>query len=416
MMSAVTAAGHLLDRVPPIAWVIAYVALWGAVAFFPTPGNDLDEFFWPSARTAIAGQPLMVYQPAGQHTYPNANGPLALVPLGLAGGAVQALGWTGSMQLRRLVALPLFSLFILLMAREAVMAIERLRGMRLPDRARLFAYAAFTLAPPIWHSVAGYGHVEQPLEAWLVLLAARWASASRPVRGGAALGLAWLARSSVSLLALPLALAAARTGVRRAVGLALTGAAVAAAGVLPFLMADGADVTHSLFGYRSELLVGAGSVWTFTRGGQWEMVLQHWDLAVVVAAALAINLWLATRPGGLIGGRVYAALALTAACFALLAKTVWPYYFFEVYIFSGVWALGRARASMVSQVAPIVIVSALGLFAEVGSAPNQPDGLVRFEAIAMFILLGAAMLTTLAIVSRQAAAAVPPEPSSPGGS
>jgi len=429
MMSAVTAAGYdrsgpanagrgrPWDRVPPIAWVVACIALWGAVAFFPVPGNDLDQFFWPSARIAVAGQPLMVYQPAGQQSYPNANGPLALAPLTVAGIVVKALGWTDSMQLRRLVALSLFSLFILLMAREAVMAVERLRGQRLSGRARFFTYAAFAVAPPIWHSVAGYGHIEQPLEIWLVLLAARWAAAERPLRGGATLGLAILARSSATLLALPLLLAAGRQGIRRAGGVAIVGAVVAIGGLLPFFLADRVDVAHSLFGYRSSLLVGSGSIWTFSRGTAWEQVAQHWDLAMVDALVVAINLWLATRPGGMVRGRIYAALALTAASFALLAKTVWPYYFLEVYVFSAIWALGRARASKAALISPLVVVSALGLFAEVGSAPNQSESLVHLEAGVMFGLLGAAMLIALAVASGGLSdePAGPPEPSSSGG-
>jgi hypothetical protein len=412
MMSAV----RRLERVPPIAWVVAYIGLWGAVAFFPVPGNDLDQFFWPSARIAIAGQPLMVYQPAGQQPYPNANGPLALAPLSVAAIAVKALGWTDNMQLRRLVALSLFSPFILLMAREAVIAVERLRRRHLRGRVRFFAYAVFAVAPPIWHSVAGYGHIEQPIEIWLVLLAARWTAAERPVRTGAALGLAVLARSSAFLLAVPLVFAAGRGGMRRGARIAIAGATVATAGLLPFFIADRVDLVHSLFEYRSGLLVGSGSIWTFTRGTAWEVVAQHWDLALVGALVVAVNVWLATRTGGMAGGRIYASLGLTAAGFVLLAKTVWPYYFLEIYIFSAIWALGRAEASKAMLISPLVLVSALGLAAEVGSAPGQSESLVRLEAGAMFGILGTAMLiaTAMAGVGESGAPARPPEPSGSG--
>jgi hypothetical protein len=413
MMSAV----RRLEGVPPIAWIVAYIALWGAVAFFPVPGNDLDQFFWPSARIAVAGQPLMVYKPAGQESYPNANGPLALAPLSVAGIGVKALGWTDSMQLRRLVALSMFSLFILLMAREAVMTVERLRGQRLVGRNRFLAYAAFVVAPPIWHSVAGYGHIEQPIEIWMVLVGARWISADRPLRAGMALGLAILARSSATLLALPLLFAAGRQGIRRAAGMGIAAMLVAIAGLLPFYIADRIDVLHSLFEYRSSLLVGGGSIWTFGRGTPWEQFAQHWDLAAVGALVLALNLWLATRPGGMAEGRVYAALALTAASFVILAKTVWPYYFLEVYVFSAVWALGRARASKPMLIAPLLVVSALGLFAEVGSTPHQTESLVRLEAGAMFGLLAAFMVIALAMTSGGLPAnpTRPPEGSRSGG-
>src|ERR1700737_4642699 len=108
-------------------WAIASVALWVAVAFLPLRPSDLDGFFWPSAQAAMAGHPLLVYQPLGEMTYPNANGPLALVPLTAVGLVVRAFGWMGVLQLRRAVALGAFSVFILLMAREGVSAIERLR-------------------------------------------------------------------------------------------------------------------------------------------------------------------------------------------------------------------------------------------------------------------------------------------------
>jgi hypothetical protein len=321
------------------------------------------------------------------------------------------------MQLRRLFALSMFSLFILLMAREAVMTVERLRAQRLVGRNRFFAYAAFAVAPPIWHSVAGYGHIEQPIEIWLVLLGARWISADRPTRGGTALGLAILARSSAALLAFPLLFAAGRRGVRSAAGMGIAAVLVAIVGLLPFYFADRVDIVHSLFEYRSSLLVGKGSIWTFSRGTAWEQFAQHWDLAVVGALVLAINLWLATRPGGMVEGRIYAALALTAASFALLAKTVWPYYFTEVYVFSAVWALGRARASKPRLISPLLVVSALGLFAEVGSTPDQSESVVRLQAGAMFGLLAASMLIALAMARGGSSMSQnrPPEPARSGG-
>jgi hypothetical protein len=188
-------------------------------------------------------------------------------------------------------------------------------------------------------------------------------------------------------------------------------------GLLPFYVADSVDVAHSLLEYRSSLHVGNGSIWTFSRGTPWEQVAQHWDLAAVGALVMAVNVWLAARPGGMVKGRVYAALALTAASFALLAKTVWPYYFLEVYVFTAVWALGRARASKLMLISPLVVVSGLGLFAEVGSTPDQSDALVHLEAGAMFALLAASMLIAVTMASRglSASPTQPPERSRSGG-
>ncbi|HXA43175.1 MAG TPA: hypothetical protein VNV65_09735 [Candidatus Solibacter sp.] len=406
-------AGGSTRSVPPVVWVLGYAAVWGLVALLPLDGTDLDQFFWPSARTALAGHPLLVYQAAGQLPYPNANGPLSLLPLALAGMAVNALHWMGSIYLRRLVALPLFSAFVLLMAREAVIAVDKLRDRRLTGRRRLLAYVAFAAAPPVWHSVAGYGHIEQPIEIWLALLAARWASERRPVAGGAMLGLAALARSSAAVLAIPIALSRLRRGGGALVLLA-TAAVTAVVGLAPFYLADPADVTHSLLTYRGNLEVGAGSIWNLAQGTTWEPIAQHWDFAFVLALVAVINVWLTLRPGGISGGRLYAGMALSAAAFALLAKTVWPYYFLEVYVFSAVWALGRTRASAPALLLPLVGASALDMLAEVGSAPHQTAGLVRLEAIGMFALLGAAM-AWLVVVSSREVRVVPPELPGSGG-
>src|ERR1700682_2655927 len=208
-------------------WAISSVALWGAVAFLPLNPSDLDGFFWPSAQAALAGNPLMVYQPFGGMAYPNANGPLALIPLTAVGVVVRALGWMDILRLRRAVALGVFSIFILLMAREGGSAIERRRGKPLSLWPRLLAYGALTVAPPLWQSLAGYGHIEQPIEIWLILLATRWLYVDGPARVGAALGLAVLARTASALFWVPLALAAWRPDRRRVA--VLTGAAIAVA-------------------------------------------------------------------------------------------------------------------------------------------------------------------------------------------
>jgi hypothetical protein len=383
-------------------WAIASVALWVAVAFLPLNPSDLDGFFWPSAQAALAGHPLMVYQPAGGMAYPNANGPLALVPLTAVGLVVRALGWMDVLQLRRVVAFGVFSVFIVMMAREGVSAIERLRGKTLSLWPRLLAYGALTVAPPLWQSLAGYGHIEQPIELWLILLAARWLDEDRPVRVGAALGLAVLARTASALFWVPLALAAWRRDRRQVAG--LTGAAVAVAllGVLPFYLADPHDVSHSLLGYRGGLAVGAGSIWNLVRGTSFEGVAQHADLAFVALVTVGLNLWLATRPGGLSGRTLYAGLALAAASFALLAKTVWPYYFLEVYVFTTIWAASQTgREGRKTRVLlPPIVVSGLGLLAEGGVTPGISATAVRAEGVAMFVLLGGAMLWLAAAARR----------------
>jgi len=375
---------------------VLYVVAWLVAAFVPLDPTDMDIFFWPSAREALAGHPLLVYHPAGQAVYPNANGPLGLVPLVVAGVPLRWLGWINSMELRRVLVFPIAALLILLLAREGVAAIERARGSSLEGGARLLAFGALALAPPVWQSVAGYGHIEQPIEMLCLLLAVRWSQAEREARAGAALGLAILARTSALLLLVPLALWSWR-GARRhgAVEVALAALAVAGIGFLPFLAADRADVVHSLITYRAGLPVGAGSFWASLEGSALGALGQRWDGLLVGAAAVALSLW-ATRRND-----PWAALLAAALAFPLCAKTVWPYYYFEIYILAVLWA--ASRSALTATAAPVVVVG-LGLLAELASAPGQLRSIVVAEG-----LLAAAVLLCLAL----AATMVRPRPPLP---
>lgn len=378
----------------PGVWVGAYAALWFVVGLLPIMATDLDLFFWPSAKTALAGHPLMVYAPEGHDAYPNANGPLALVPLTAVGAVVQALGWLEDMHLRRAVAQAAFSLFIVLMAVEAVAAIEKLRGERLGRIARPLTYGGLVLAPPVWQSLLGYGHIEQGMEVWFVLVAVRWLNKGWMGRAGIAFALAVLARSSAAFLFIPLLVATWRRGTIGAARLTVFGAVTGLAGLLPFYFADPADVTHSLVTFRANLLIGAGSIWNLTRGTSLEAVGQHSDILFVVASAVTANAWLATRRGGFTEERLFAGLALTSASFVLLAKTVWPYYFMEAFVFATVWAVGRWKKgdNLLSVFLPPVIICGLGLIAEIGSDQTAPARVVAVEAGAMFVMLSAWML------------------------
>ena len=58
-----------------------------------------------------------------------------------------------------MLVLAAFSIFSLLMAREAVAAIDRLRGTSLTGVSRLLAYGVFAASPILWNGVLGYGHI-----------------------------------------------------------------------------------------------------------------------------------------------------------------------------------------------------------------------------------------------------------------
>src|SRR5207245_2066673 len=167
----------------------AFVVALIMSAFLPIGPTDLDDFFWPSAEMAMAGHPLHLYRPGGQALYPNANGPLSLVPLAGVGLVARWWGWLGSLHLRRALTMAAFSVFCLLLAEEVVRAIERSRGGRLGGRARAGALVLVLAAPTLWQGVVGYGHIEQPLELWLTLVAVRKLQGARSASAGAILGL-----------------------------------------------------------------------------------------------------------------------------------------------------------------------------------------------------------------------------------
>ena len=390
----------------PRTWIVPYVLLWFGVGLLPFQPTDLDIFFWPSARVAVDGHPLLVYSAGGQALYPNANGPVALLPLSLLGYLLNAAGQLDSVQLRRAAALALFSVFILLMAREAVAAIERIRSGPLPPAVRLLAYGVLALSALGWDSVAGYGHIEQPIEIWLLLLTVRWLHERKTLPAGIAFGASILTRSPAVLMSLTLGLATAPRGWRSVLVFFAAAGGAAVAILLPFLLADPANVIHSLFTYRGSLPVGAGSVWSLVRGGPLEPVVQHWDIAAVAAVVVATNLLLAGRRGLDDEARLFAAMTATAIAFAMFAKTVWPYYLFEVFVFGTIWAAGTWRMAygIIRLVLPPLALTIFVLIAEIGSATNLPLSLVRTEGAAMFVMLGITLAWTLWFATREPAA------------
>ena len=392
----------------PRTWIAPYVALWIGVGLLPFQPTDLDIFFWPSAKLAVHGHPFSVYAAGGHALYPNANGPVSLLPLSLLGVILNWVGWLDATAPRRGIALGDFCLFVILMAREALAAIDRLRGTPLIPSVRLLVYAILTLSPLVWQSVAGYGHIEQPIEVWLLLIAARWLGEGRPLRAGLAFGVGILTRSPAVLMSVPFGLACWRQSLRSA-GVFLSSAAAAGAAILlPFLVADPSNVIHSLFTYRGSLKVGAGSVWSLARDSSLETLAQHYDIVVVVAVVIVTNLWL-IRGDGFDERRLFAGMALTSAAFAMLAKTVWPYYFLELYILGCVWAFGtwRTQHGVVRLVLLPIAVSVFGLIAEIGSEQYLPLTLVRIEGAAMFVMLALMIAWILWFAAR--------EPASPAG-
>lgn len=321
--------------------VAAYYALWAVTAFDKVNPTDLDIFFIPAVRIALSGHPLDVYTLRVGLIYPNANGPLSLVPLTLAAWLAQALGWLGDPMLRRMLVFVICAPFPLLVGWEAARAVDRF-GPPLRGATRALLYLPILLTPLLWLDALYYGHIEQSIVVWLALASTRLLADARYLRGGALLGLALLARSDASLIALALWLTLLVW--RRWRGALLTLLAATATlllGLAPFLLVDGRDVIFSLFTFRAALPVGGGNLWGASTAPIFLAVAQRFDAGVtlLIAALLILVAHVARSDLDLNIPDIYGLLALASFCFALLIKTLWPYYFLESALFATVWAL-----------------------------------------------------------------------------
>ena len=328
-------------------WVLgcSYAMAWGIVGWlWRGPLTDLDLFFLPAVRIALSGHPLLVYTVRFQSIIANDNGPLGLVPLTAVAAIASWLGWDDTRLLRALV-LAAFSVFTVLMAREAVAAIDRLRGATLTGLSRILAYGVFAASPTLLISVLGYGHVEQPMMLWLVLVAVRTLTRDRPAAAGVSFGLAILTRTLAALPLIPLGLLLLARGRWRALtSLGGIPALIVGLGLLPFLLADPADTIYSLLTHRGSLAVGGGSIWQLLVGTPYQWVPQHADILFVLGLAVLLSLTVIVARKDLepASRDIYGLLALTALTLPLLAKSVWPYYFLDAYVFGAVWWLGQS--------------------------------------------------------------------------
>jgi hypothetical protein len=369
--------------------VAAYYVLWALTAFDKVNPTDLDIFFLPAAHIALAGRPLDVYS-LRVGIYPNANGPLGLAPVTLAAWLAQWRGWLGDPMLRRMLVFAICAPFPLLVGWEGARAIDRF-GPPLRGAARALLWLPIILSPLLWLDALYYGHIEQSIVVWLALAATRLLADARYLRAGALLGLALLARSDAALIILALGLTLLVW--RRWRGALLTSLAAGATlllGLAPFLLADGHDVIFSLFTFRGALPVGGGDLWSLSGAPMFIAVAQRFDalFTLLFAALLILLAHVAHSNLDLHSPDIYGLLALASFCFALLIKTLWPYYFLESALFATVWALAAmprqvdGQASVTRRawlawaalwLAPLAI-SACALLAEAGLEANSYNG------------------------------------------
>jgi hypothetical protein len=337
---------------------------------------------------------------------------------------INALGRQDGMRLRDALTVGVFAVFSLLMAREAVLAIEAGRGRRARGAAasgdghgrltrRLLIAAVFLLAPPLWVALVGFGHIEEPLELWLILLGVRVLGHGRTVWAGICLGLAVMTKSVSAVCLIPL-LAALLFDRRLRSAAALAGAAVLTAAVViaPFLLANRSGVVYSLVTYRGELPVVGGSLWVAFLGSGWDAFVRHSDAVLFAGAALVLSVAaLAWRPrGGLSTPRVYGLLAVAAACVPMLAKTSWPYYLLDPYVFAAIWWMGRpARVLDWRLAVPLLLAGGDIVLAAVEPTLPLPIGTGAVVGIAAStgMALAVALLFGLPGAAPRDAAAIP---------
>jgi hypothetical protein len=182
---------------------------------------------------------------------------------------------------------------------------------------------------------------------WLVLLSARLLVEDRPRLAGFSAGLAVLGRSSAAVYLIALVvLLLSRQRWGAALRCALVAGLTVALGLLPFYLADRPDLLFSLVTFRGALGVSGGSLLGLTIGTPAEAWAQQHDSTLVLAGAAVVTAALALLRRDLTPQRrsLYGLLALAGLCFPLFTKTVWPYYFADLYVLLAVWWLGSGAA------------------------------------------------------------------------
>lgn len=395
------------DRVPAVsrcraAWAAGcllaiYVAAWALSPLaLPQGSSDLDVCFWPAAEVAASGHPLLIYAGQGfSGQCPDANGPLGLLPLVAVAAIANLMRQSTHVMVNTALSMAAGGALAVAMTAAAVFLIRRARGV---VEWQLATWCVFLLAPVLWISLAAYGHVEQPLEVLLALLAVGFVAGERWALAGVALGLALLARTTALLPLIPLLLVplSARR-IKPAAALFVATAATAAIGLAPFLAADGSHTIYSLLTYRGQLPIGGGSLWLVAYNTGWAGLVERADgylVLVIVAALCGATLRLRRSAASTITG-LAGLLTVATACFAMFAKTVLPYYLFEPYVFGAVWWLARPERVLTWRVAVPLLLTGDAFLAKAG-AMLPLNGAGMAEGVASSATLGLVIALVMA--------------------
>lgn len=320
---------------------ILFATVWAASSLPLHGRSDLDLFFWPAAQTVVAGHPLSIYAGNHQGAGPYANGPLGLLPILPAAAIARLVGAAETIAVRTALVEAVAAVCCLIMAATALAIVRRGRGqIEWP----LATGCAFLVAPTIWISVADFGHVEQPLLLTFVLGAGLCLWRQRVLLGSVMLGFALLTRETAILYLFPVALGlAVWRGGAEALRFTVVALLTAVIGFLPFILTHGIGVFMSVWAARGNAPIGGGSFWVLFFRAAWSQLVPRIDNLLVIGVSLTLTSVLVRRaprravdPAGLCG-----LLAIAASCFPMLAKSAFPYYFVEPYVFAALWWLAR---------------------------------------------------------------------------
>lgn len=253
------------------------------------------------------------------------------------------------------------------------------------------------LAPALWIAVIDYGHVEQPVELCLLVFAVTCSLRNRSVWTGVALGAAVLARTIAGFAVIPfLLLPLANRRLRSTAVTMLAAALTIGVGVAPFLAADAQAAVHALLTYRSSLPIGGGSFWIIARHTSLSAFARSGDVYLGAAVALALVAFTlgrkptaATTHAGIAG-----VITVATCCFPLFAKTVYPYYLLEPYVFAVMWWLARPGTALTWRaLVPFLLTVDVFIVKAALVAPFTPGGAIAGVVSSAVVTVAVALVT-----------------------
>ncbi len=364
--------------------------------------SDLTNFFLKSAAYIARGDPWRLYairaDPPFQ-SYPNDGTPLNLFLMALPLRLAYALGGARNAGLQvTVVALP----FTLLAPLLGYVVVEALRLLRpaIPPAQRLLAFGLVTLSPLLWLCYTPWGHLEQPLQLYLLAAAVIALQRRYEALAGVLAGLAVL--TGVTTL-LPLAALCTLLVVDKEWRALLVAGGLAAGvtllGLAPFVLGDRPNTVYSLITWRGKVGIGSNSMWSvFTVVAlphALGALVRRLDTPLMLVLAIGVAVLAARRRRvSAYSPDAWAVLAIAALGLPLLSKFNWPYYYLQPFVLLLIWEFGTVRDDRsglwrrpLLTLGYLVIASSLATYIglkSVGALDRVGVGLLEFGVMLLF--------------------------------